>query len=172
MPRLSSSTDVPVGRIGKPHGLRGEATVEELTDNPDRLAVGATFSVDDRTLTIAETRRHRSILLLKFSGVDCRDEAEALRGTILTIAAEERRQLDDDEFWPDQLQGLKAKRRDGSDLGTVTSVVLGPAQARLVIATDHGPIEVPFVEEFVGDVHPSGGFVVVDPPPGLVDEGS
>lgn len=165
---MSSSTDIAIGRVGKPHGLRGEVTVEELTDNPQRLAAGASFPAADGTLTITDTRRHRGILLLKFDGVDGREAAEALRGTLLTIPADQRRPLDDDEFWPDQLEGLRAKLPDGTDLGIVTAVALGSAQARLVITkAGGGTIEVPFVAEFVGDVHPSGGFVVVDPPAGL-----
>jgi 16S rRNA processing protein RimM len=166
---LSSPTDpVAIGRIGKPHGVRGEVTVEELTDYPDRFRAGATFVSDDRTLTISSLRRHRGVLLLRFDGVADRESAEALRGTVLTIEAADRRSLEGDEFWPDQLEGLKAMLPDGTQLGTVTGVAFGPAQDRLVIATTAGTtIEIPFVDELVSDVHPSGGFVVVDPPPGL-----
>lgn len=166
---MSSPTDpVPVGRIGKPHGVRGEVTVEELTDNPDRFRAGVTFVLEGRTLTIDSLRRHRGALLLRFAGVADRESAEALRGTILTIEAADRRSLGGHEFWPDQLEGLKALLPDGTQLGTVTGVAFGPAQDRLVIVTTAGStIEIPFVDELVSDVHPSGGFVVVDPPPGL-----
>jgi 16S rRNA processing protein RimM len=157
-----------VGRIGKPHGVRGEVTVEELTDNPDRFRAGATFVLEGRTLTIDSLRRHRGALLLRFAGVADRESAEALRGAVLTIEAADRRSLGGDEFWPDQLEGLQALLPDGTRLGTVTGVAFGPAQDRLLILTTSGTtIEIPFVEELVSDVHPSGGFVVVDPPPGL-----
>lgn len=166
---MSSPTDaVPVGRIGKPHGIRGEVTVEELTDNPNRFVAGARFSVPTGILVISSLRRHRNVLLLKFTGVDSREAAEDLRNTILEIPADQRRELGDGEFWPDQLEGLKALLPDGSQLGTVTGVALGSAQDRLVVKTTEGrTIEIPFVDELVSDVHPSGGFVVVELPPGL-----
>ena len=105
---------------------------------------------------------------MKFAGVDSREAAEDLRNTILEIPADQRRELSDGEFWPDQLEGLKALLPDGSQLGTVTGVALGSAQDRLVVKTTEGrTIEIPFVDELVSDVHPSGGFVVVELPPGL-----
>ena len=98
-----------------------------------------------------------------------RDAAEALRGERLTIDADARRDLDEDEFWPEDLSGIKALLPDGTQLGTVTGVALGP-QDRLVIDTGSGrTVEIPFVEELVSNVHPSGGFVVVNPPPGWVE---
>ena len=142
--------------------------MEELTDNPERFVAGASFSLDEGMFVISSLRRHQGVLLLKFAGINSRDDAEALRGTILTIPADERRQLDDNEYWPDQLEGLKALMPDGSQLGTVTGVALGSAQDRLVVKTTGGStIEIPFVDELVSDVHPSGGFVVVKLPPGF-----
>ena len=150
--------------------MRGEVTVEELTDNPDRLAAGTSFAISSGTLTISSRRRHREILLLKFEGIDTRDAAESLRGEFLTIDADARRPLSDNEFWPDDLSGMRAMLPDGTQLGTVTAVALGP-QDRLVIDTGSGrTVEIPFVEELVSNVHPSGGFIVVKPPPGLIDD--
>ena len=149
--------------------MRGEVTVEELTDNPDRLTAGATFGTSSGTLTISARRRHRGILLLKFEDVHTRDAAESLRGELLTIGADARRPLEDDEFWPDDLSGMRAMLPDGTQLGVVTGVALGP-QDRLVIDTGSGrTVEIPFVEELVSNVHPSGGYVVVNPPPGLIE---
>lgn len=169
---MSSSTEprIPVGLVGKPHGVRGEVTVAPLTDNPERFAAGARFRTDDgRRLEVAASRSHRGALLVKFVGCDDRTAAEELRGVNLTISASERRPLDDGEFWPDQLEGMAVLGTDGTRLGTVVSVVLGDAQDRLVVElTGGGTVEVPFVDGIVGEVHPSGGFVVVDPPEGLL----
>lgn len=174
-PRLNSSTDgrVQVGRIGRPHGLKGEVTVVASTDNPDRFATGSSFLTDGeepRRLTVAEMRRHHGHLLIRFEGCEDRDNAEALRGLNLTIAPEERRPLEEGEYWPQDLEGLIALDRSGDRVGVVTGVVLGDAQDRLVITTSTGrDVEIPFVDELVSEVHPSGGFVVVMPPEGLLD---
>ncbi len=159
-----------MGLVGKPHGVRGEVTVAPLTDYPERFAAGALFDVDGRTLEIASSRRHGSGLLVRFVGCDDRDAAEGLRGATLTISAAERRPLEEGEYWPDQLEGMAVLDTDGNRLGTVTSVVLGAAQDRLVVSRPGAPpAEIPFVPGIVGEVHPSGGFVVVEPPEGLFD---
>ena len=113
---------------------------------------------------------HRQVLLVKFVGCNDRDAAEGLRGTTLTIAASERRPLEDGEYWPDDLEGMAVLDTSGARLGTVTSVVLREAQDRLVVRGQAGrQFEIPFVPSIVGEVHPSGGFVVVEPPEGLLD---
>jgi 16S rRNA processing protein RimM len=149
-------------------------TVVASTDNPDRFATGSSFLTDEdepRRLTVAEMRRHHGYLLIRFEGCEDRDNAEALRGLNLTIAPEERRPLEEGEYWPQDLEGLIALDRSGDRVGVVTGVVLADAQDRLVITTSTGSeVEIPFVDELVSEVHPSGGFVVVMPPEGLLDD--
>lgn len=149
-------------------------TVVASTDNPDRFATGSSFLTDEdepRHLTVVEMRRHHGYLLIRFEGCEDRDSAEALRGLNLTIAPEERRPLEEGEYWPQDLEGLIALDRSGDRVGVVTGVVLADAQDRLVITTSTGSeVEIPFVDELVSEVHPSGGFVVVMPPEGLLDD--
>ena len=80
---------VVVGRIGRPHGVRGEVTVEVRTDDPDlRFAPGAvlrTDPVDRGPLTVAGRRWHREVLLLTIEGVESREAAEELRNTELHV---------------------------------------------------------------------------------------
>lgn len=141
------------------------------TDHPERFEPGAVFLTSDsppRELVLISTRRHHGALLAAFVGVEDRDQAADLQGSVLTIDTEERRTLAEGEFWPDDLQGLAALDHNGDKIGTVTGVVLGDVQDRLVITTTDGDqFELPFVDELVGEVHPSGGFVVILPPEGL-----
>jgi 16S rRNA processing protein RimM len=167
---LSSSTDrVPIGRIGKPHGVRGEVYLQPLTDRPDRFAPGASFVTDEvppRSLTIETVRSHHDRLLVRFTAAGDRAAAEDLRGAQLTIGRDERRKLDAGEFWEDDLVGLPVRNAAGLPLGTVAGVVFASAQDRLVVDAPQGRIEVPFVEGIVTEVDPEAG-VVVDPPEGL-----
>ncbi|MCH7585391.1 MAG: 16S rRNA processing protein RimM [Acidobacteria bacterium] len=172
---MSSSTEdagavdrIAVGRIGKPHGLHGEITVLPDTDDLDRFAVGSSFVTDTgRTLVIASVKPYRDKgLLLHFEGVRSRIEAENLRGILLTVDADTRRDLEEDEFWPDDLTGLDAVAPDGSVLGVVDRIEFGPGQDRLVVKTPLGvEVEVPFVSAIVGD--PANGQIVIDAPEGL-----
>lgn len=103
---MQSSDEVLVARIGKPHGLRGEVTVQVHTDVPhERFVVGAAFGTDpDRgALTVRAARVHNGIQLLAFEEASDRTAAEALRGTRLFAAPDEE---DDEGFYEDDLVGL------------------------------------------------------------------
>jgi len=142
-------------------------TVFVETDNAGRFAEGVVLRADDLDLEVISARLYRDRgLIVEFAGVTDRDAAEALRGRVLTITAEERRQLEDGEFWPDQLSGLEVVDPHGKMLGIVADVVVGQAQDRLVVRIPDGTlVEVPFVEGIVGD--PEGGRIVIDAPEGM-----
>jgi 16S rRNA processing protein RimM len=161
-----------VGRIGRPHGLRGEVAVQVRTDFPDqRFVTGAQLNDDaGRVLTVETARPHSGALLIRFAGVADRDAAAELSGLVLTADVSTLPELDDpDEFYDHQLEGLAAVGPDGVKLGTVREVVHAPASDLLVLETDHGEALVPFVREIVPQVDLAGGRVVLDPPPGLLD---
>lgn len=170
--RPGRDTHRVVGRIGRPHGLRGEVVVQVRTDFPEqRFTAGAQLRTDTgRTLTVQTVRPHGAALLVRFAGVVDRDAAAELRGLLLTVEATELPELDDpDEFYDHQLEGLVAVGPDGAALGTVREVVHAPASDLLVLETDHGEALVPFVRAIVLEVDLAGGAVVLDPPAGLLD---
>ena len=169
-----------VARIGKPHGLRGEVTVQLHTDDPTRrFADGAVLATRaaagsgvPRQLTVRGTRVHRGTWLLAFEEVPDRTGAESLRGTRLFVDASEGLPEDDDEGWyEDELVGLEVVTLSGERVGTVAGLRTGAAQDLLVVALTTGGEEalVPFVEAIVPEVDVPGGRVVLDPPPGLLD---
>ena len=171
--------DVVVGRIGKPHGLRGEVTVDVRTDEPERrFARGNTLRAEPppgsssslRTMTVAGSRWHQSVLLVSFAELTDRGTAEAARGIVLhaSIPADASPE-DPDEFYDHQLIGLAAYDEDGTPLGTVAGLVHGGAQDLLRIATPDGrEALVPFVKALVPEVDVAGGRVVIADRPGLV----
>jgi 16S rRNA processing protein RimM len=170
---------VVVGRVGRPHGVRGDVTVELHTDIPDRrFAVGAhlgTTPPRPAPLVVAASRWHSGRLLVRFSGVGDRDAAEALRGLFLTIDADDAGDAggpdeDAETWWDRDLVGLHARTPDGVEIGTVVGVVHAPAGDLLAIGDPDGREHlVPFVREIVPRVEVGAGTVVVDPPPGLLD---
>ena len=164
---------IPVGYVRRAHGLRGDVIVRSLSDAADRFAVGAEFLTDEdspRAMRVAEFREHPDGVLLRFNQISNRNAAEAMRGVTLTIGVDERRQLEDDEFWPEDLEGLAVVDAQGGSLGTIASVTMGGAQDRLVVSTPDGTtVEVPFVAAIVTDVDIDSGLIRMDPPPGLFD---
>jgi 16S rRNA processing protein RimM len=167
--------NVVLARIGKPHGLRGEVTVQLHTDDPEtRFAVGTVIETEaepgtgvPHRLTVASTRVHRGIWLLRFEEVPDRVGAEGLRGTRLVLP-EPQAAAEEDAFYEEDLVGLEVRDTAGARLGTVSGLEIGAAQDRLVLALDEGfTAWVPFVRRIVPTVE--SDHVVVDPPPGLFD---
>ena len=161
-----------VGQIGRPHGLRGEVTVQVHTDFPEqRFAVGAQLHGDTgRMFTVETVRSHRGVLLVRFAGITDREAAAELRGRTLSVDAAELPDLTDpDEFYDHQLEGLAAVGPDGATLGRVREVVHAPASDLLVLDTAHGEVLVPFVQAIVPEVDLAAGRVVLNPPAGLLD---
>lgn len=167
---------VTVGRIGRPHGVRGDVVVGVRTDEPElRFAVGSRLDTDPADagpLTVAAVRWHSGGLIVRFAGVRDRDEAAALRGTWLTVdsgtlAAPE----DPDEFRDHDLIGLSVKTTAGTIVGEVADV-LHYGQDVLAIHPSGGVPEeilVPFVKAIVTEVDMTAGILVIDPPPGLLN---
>lgn len=165
--------EVVVGRIGRPHGLRGEVTVQVTTDDPDsRFAAGAVLGTEPPErgpLTVSGMRRSGPVLVIGFQGVTDRDAAEALRGTSLTLDASALPATDDpDEFYDHQLIGLAVVDGDGRELGTVAEVWHPPASPVLAVTRPDGSQElVPFVSAIVPTVDLENRRLVVDPPDGM-----
>ncbi|OFS14111.1 MULTISPECIES: ribosome maturation factor RimM [Kytococcus] len=163
---------VRLARIGKPHALRGEVTVQLHTDEPEvRFAVGeriATVPAEEGPLTVASRRVHQGVTLLGFEEVTDRTGAEGLRGVVLVAAAEA--DPDDEGFYPEDLRGLRAVDAEGAPLGTVKGLHLRPAQDLLELTTTAGhEVLVPFVAELVPEVDLEEGVVVVTAPAGLLE---
>jgi len=170
---------VVVGRIGRPHGIRGEVTVEPWTDEPDeRFAPGAALSVAPMDgeppvseLVVDRSHWHSGRLLVQFAGVSDRNRAEELRGLELSIERDDDAVPDDpDEYYDSALVGCAVALEDGTPVGEVSEVVHLPGQDLLAVRTpDSRDVLVPFVEAIVPSVDVPGRRIVITPPPGLLD---
>lgn len=167
---------VVVGRIGRPHGIRGEVTVEVRTDEPDeRFAPGAVLFVDTPAgrLVVERVHWHSGRLLVTFDGVTDRNDAEALRGLLLEVDRDDAASPDDpEEFYDSALVGCAVITSTGLEVGTVTEVAHLPAQDLLVVEGALGEVLVPFVAPIVPEVDVAARRIVIEPPPGLLGEES
>jgi 16S rRNA processing protein RimM len=147
--------------------VRGEVTVLPEADDGGDFGRGTILRAGDGDLEVRSARPYRDRgLIVGFAGITDRNQAETLRGLVLTRDAAERRSLDEGEFWASSLVGLEAVSPAGLALGRVAEVITGGFQDRLVVVTLSGEeVQVPFVEEIVGD--PVDGRIVIDAPEGL-----
>lgn len=143
--------------------------VDPDTDKPEqRFAAGSTLlTADGSELTVERYEQTDRSPIVTFAEIGDREEAEALRGLELFIPAAERRRLDDDEFWPDELVGMAVEAPSGERIGVVTGIEEGAGQDRLIIDTPTGEVTVPFVAELVPEISRQARRVVVAIPEGL-----
>ena len=163
-----------VGRIGRAHGVLGEATIEVRTDLPDeRFVVGTQLSTEPEIngpLTIDSARDHNGVLLLGFREVKDRTAIERIRDTLLLMDVDMSQEAKfDDEYHVQQLIGCEVVDQHGNKLGQLTDVLNLPGQDLLAIATAAGELLIPFIAEFVPDVDIENRRIVVHPPLGLLD---
>ena len=146
-----------VGRIGRAHGVRGEATIEIRTDNPDaRFFIGAKLETepqDKGPLVIRDLKVHSGTLLLSFEGVNDRTEVEKLRNVLLLADVDpSESNVTEDDFHISQIIDCKVIDENGTEWGVVVDVLQLPAQDTLVVKTKDREVLVPFVRAYVPEV--------------------
>ena len=148
-----------VGRIVKPHGIRGEVIVDLVSNRPDeRLAAGSVLESDRGPMEVVRASAHQHRWIVAFAGVADRNQAEELRDTVLRAEALEG---EDDTVWVHELIGALVYDRGGVLYGRVREVEANPASDLLVLPQGLVPMA------FVVDQQP--GRVVIDPPEGLIE---
>ena len=159
-----------VGRIGRAHGVQGEATIEVRTDDPDlRFAIGEKLSLENGSaLTVSGSRWHNQILLLSFAGITDRNKIEELRDQLL-YAEVDTTSTAPGEYHFQQLIGCQVFLPDQSNLGEVTEIVQLPGQDLLSVAAKKGEILIPMVKQIIFSIDVSKKIIQINPPEGLID---
>ncbi len=161
-----------IGRVTRPHGIRGEVRMELFTDYPEHVAdVPAVYVGSQRRRhEVKRARLHKGRLLLHLKGYDDRDAAEALRGQLVEVAIEDAVPLEVDEYYEFQLVGLRVTTEDGRELGELVEILdtLG-ANDVYVVHGLYGEVLLPAIEDVVREVDLDEGRMVVHLLPGLWD---
>jgi 16S rRNA processing protein RimM len=164
---VAENARILVGRIGAPHGIKGDVRVNSFTADPLALASYGPFSTNRAGLTvaIASARGTTNMLVARIEGVNDRTAAERLNGVELYLDRAALPAPDDDDFYHADLIGLRAQLADGTLLGSVTAVPnFGAGDILEVRAANGDTFLFPFTRQVVPDVNVKAGYLVIEPP--------
>ncbi len=159
---------VLVGEITSAHGIRGMIKVYPYTDSPERFkTIQRVFIEGEDTLREIESASvQKNMALIKIQGVDTRNASEGIVKKKLYIPFEDRKPLEKDQYFIDDLIGLRVSTVAGDVIGELTDVLTQHGNDILVISTETGQVLIPFVRAFVRSVDDEG--IVVEPIEGML----
>lgn len=165
---------VVVGRIARPHGLRGQVVVTPETDFvTERFRAGATVWVRmgerEEELTIASARVQNGRPVIGFAGLSRVEAVERLAGLELRIPQSSLQPLEPGRYYEYQLVGCAVETADGCVVGAVVRVESGPGGSCLVVEGPRGEILVPLAAHICVEVDLEGRRILIDPPEGLLE---
>lgn len=170
----SASTEprfLVIGRIIKPHGVRGEMRVEIITDLPERFTWLETVYLgekDPQPVGVESVRFHKNFVLVKLVGYDSREEAADLRSQLLQVPEDEGIPLEEGEYYLFQLEGLAVYTDEGEYLGELVEVMETKANNVFIVHGPRGEVLLPDTEEVVLDIDLENGRMEVHLLPGLI----
>lgn len=172
-----------VGRIRRPHGIRGELVVDVLTDEPDavfasgrRLLVGDAAGdplPDESVVDVLAGRPFQNAWLVRFEGIADRTDAESWRDRTVLVPTGELSPPEGDEVYLHALVGMRVELAGGERVGEVSAYFELPhallLEVRRVEERGGGTVLVPFQEPIIVEVDAEAGVIRIDPPPGLLE---
>jgi 16S rRNA processing protein RimM len=164
-----------VGRVARPHGIRGQVVVNPDTDFPEsRFAVGAALFVNRggrvEPVRVTSMRIHQGRPIVGLEGIADMNAARALAGLEFRVPIDALAELPDGTFYRHDLVGCAVQTGDGTTVGTVSEVEGEMGNTRLVVTTDTGgEVLVPLVEGICRTIDPGAKRIVIAPPEGLLD---
>jgi len=165
---------VVVGRIARPHGLRGHVIVNPETDFVDeRFRPGASVWVrsdaGERRLTIITARMQGGRPVIAFEGLARLEDVEGMNGFELRIPEEALQALEPGRYYEHQLVGCIVETREGGAVGPVVRVEGGAGGSRLVVEGSRGEVLIPFAVDICVDIDVAAKRIRINPPDGLLE---
>jgi len=167
-----------VGMVVGAQGLRGELRINPASDFPERFTKPGPrwlqrkgTAPQEMMLTSGRQLPGRSLFIVRFKGIENRSAAEALVGQTLLVSSNDRPELEEGEFHLLDLVGLEARlnANDSDGVGTVSDLISGGNDLLEITRPDGRKLLIPFVEQIVPEVHQTEGWLLITPPPGLLD---
>jgi 16S rRNA processing protein RimM len=159
-----------IGRLRRPHGVRGEVLMDVLTDFPERIKPGTTVYIGERhePLQIKSCRWKKPEMLVSFEGYEDREQAGQLRNRLVFVRSEDRPPLPAGEYYHHELIGMRVVGDTGNELGVLTDILQTGANDIYVVKTqDDAELLLPAIEPVILDIDIEQGVMRVHLLPGL-----
>lgn len=159
-----------VGRFGKPHGVRGEISMQVVTDFPERFTPGTVVFVgpQHQALRLQSVRGHKNRLIIGFEDFSDRDSVGALRGQWVFVKADDRPELPEGEYYHHELLGLELHSLDGEVLGPIKEIIqTGAIDVFVLCGEDGKELLIPASDEVIQEIDLEAGVIHVQLIPGL-----
>jgi 16S rRNA processing protein RimM len=166
---------VVIGKVARPHGLRGEVRVMLLTDDPGRFERLEACVLWDpardqrQTRPITAARRQGGAVVLSLAGCSTVEAARSLTGRLVAVPESQALPPGPGRFYPWQLEGCRVVTEAGQTVGRVTGIEASPAHDLWVVRDGAREHLIPAVPAIVVDVDLAAGRVVIRPPQGLLE---
>jgi len=172
----AAAPPIVVGRVRKPHGLKGEVSIFPLTDDPEGVFVTgrSLFLLDLRgdvvgEVAVTQSRVYHRECLVKFAGHNERATVDDYRGRFLAVRREELPPLEEGEVYLQELVGYAVRDEADEALGLVSAVYDLPQGPTIEVQGPEREFMLPFRGEYVKQTDRAGRRLVVSVPPGLMD---
>ena len=161
---------IKIGKIVNAVGLKGEVKVYNYSDSEAVYERTPEIYAGDRLLKVQNVRRQKNMVILKLSGIDDRNAAEAAKGTELFITEADLPELPEGQFYIRDLIGMEVEEQGGSFHGVVTDVLQNTAQDIFEVKRDDGKtVLIPKVDAFVQKIDGKERLITVTLIEGLTD---
>jgi 16S rRNA processing protein RimM len=160
-----------IGRVIRPHGIRGDLRVESHTDILERFSWLEKVYLDEsdgEPLLVENVRFHQKRILLKLKGIEDRNAAESLRHSWLYIPMDEAIPLEEDEYFLYQLIGLKVVNQNGDVLGEISDVLETKANNVFIVKDDEHEHLIPDIPTVIKEINFANNIMKIDELPGLI----
>lgn len=162
---------ITIGRVGAPHGIKGEVRIIPLTDFIERFEGMTEVMVGDELLSIDSVRFHNARILMRFNDYASRERAGLLTGKLLTVKKEDAAPLKAGEFYTFDIIGLEVFSVDGKRLGRVENVLRTGSNDVYEARGEEKSVLIPALKSVVKEIDLEGGRMVVDLPEEIQDTG-
>jgi len=164
---------ISIGIISKAHGIKGEVLVSSLTDNPEQFQKLKQIFLKQQDgsrsrISIQQVRQKNNQFIIKFRGIENRNQAETLQKVLIEKKIEDGDVLSPDEYYIFDLIGMKVYTTDNQILGVVKDVLTLPANDVYIVQSENKEVLIPAIRSVVKKIDLEKELILIDPIDGLL----